>query len=83
MTRPLLWCSRVILWKGLDARVEIARAQPDASAIECRVGTTANDATTVGTECDPVTVAPYTGKDVKVRGPIAIAGRVVPEAHWH
>src|SRR5919204_540375 len=67
----------------LDDRVQLARSEPDAAAVEGGVRAAGDDAAAALGEHDPVALAPDAGVEVEVRGAVALAVGVVPEAHRH
>ena len=63
----------------LDDRVQLARPEPDAAAVERRVGAAGDHRAPALGEHDPVAEAPDAGEVVEVRGAVARAVGVVPE----
>ena len=68
------------LVEALDHRIEIARAEAHAAAVERGVGAPGDDARAVVGERDPVAVAPHAGEVLEVGGAVPRAVGVVPEA---
>ena len=68
-----------------ERRVELARPEANAPAVERRVGAAGDDAATVHVELDPVAVTPArrVGEDVEVGLAVARVARVVPERDGH
>src|SRR3990172_1830397 len=67
----------------LDDRVELARAEPDAAAVERRVRAAGDDGAAVLREPDPVAEAPDPREVLEVRLAVAGAVGVVPEGDRH
>ena len=67
----------------LDHGVELARAEPDAAAVEGRVGAAGDHRAAALGEHDPVAEAPEAREVVEVRRAVAGIAGVVPEAHRH
>ena len=60
-------------------RVELARPEPHAAAVQRRVGAPRDHGAAALAEHDPVAVTPDAGVAVEVRGPVARVAGVVPE----
>src|SRR5262249_55019530 len=67
----------------LDDRVELAGAEPHAATVQRGVRAAGDDAAAALGEEDPVALAPDASEEVEVRGAVAPALGVVPEAHRH
>ena len=67
----------------LDDRVDLARAQADAAAVEGRVGPPGDDRGPPFGEQDPIPEAPHAREMLEVRLPVARPVGVVPEADGH
>ena len=67
----------------LDDAVELARAEPDAAAVERGVGAPGEDAAAALGELDPVALAPDPREHVEVRAVVERAVGVAPELRRH